>query len=80
MFDLSRKKQQQQTTIRDVLFGDAPFNAWPDESSTPPQDEPWLSFVHAREQLSNDDTEGAKDTLRRILAMPDLESRHYLQS
>lgn len=66
--------------IRDLLFGDAPSSLWPDESSTVTLEEPWLSFVQAREQLGAGDEEGAKHALRRILAMPDLESRHYLQS
>lgn len=73
-------RQQQQPTIRDILFGDVPFSEWPKESSTELHDEPWLSFVQARAQLNAGDKEGSKQTLLRILAMPDLESRHYLQA
>lgn len=80
MFNLFKKKQPwQQPPIREVLFGDLPFSEWPNESLPKPYDEPWLSFARARDQLTAGDREGAKQTLARILAMPDLESRHYLQ-
>jgi len=65
--------------IRDVLFGDLPLDRWPSESSAQTE-EPWLSFVRAREQFRDGDTDTAKQTLRSILAQPDLESRHYLQA
>ncbi len=66
--------------IRDVLFGDLPFSQWPNQSATSADVEPWLSFVQARDQLDSGDKESSKQTLRRILEMPDLESRHYLQA
>jgi hypothetical protein len=67
--------------IRDALFGDMPFSEWPRAAPTLPQEvEPWLSFVHAREQFDAGDEAAAKEALRRILKMPDLESRHYLQA
>lgn len=70
----------QQPAIRDVLFGDLPFSQWPNESSTTVHDEPWLSFAQARDQQDSGDQASAKHTLQRILEMPDLESRHYLQA
>lgn len=70
----------QQPAIRDVLFGDSPFSQWPNESATSVDGEPWLSFISARDQLNSGDEESSKQTLRRILEMPDLESRHYLQA
>ena len=70
----------QQPAIRDILFGDLPFSQWPNGSATSVDGEPWLSFISARNQLDSANQESAKQTLRRILAMPDLESRHYLQA
>lgn len=66
--------------IREVLFGDLPFSQWPNEASKGLHGEPWLSFVQARDQLNSGDNESSKQTLRQILEMPDLESRHYLQA
>lgn len=70
----------EQSAIRDVLFGDVPFSQWPNESATNIDGEPWLSFIRARDQLNSGDKENSKQTLRRILDLPDLESRHYLQA
>ena len=70
----------EQPAIRDILFGDLPFSQWPNEASTSVDGEPWLSFINARDQLDTGNQESGKQTLRRILEMPDLESRHYLQA
>ena len=70
----------QQPAIRDILFGDLPFSQWPNQASTSVDGEPWLSFISARNQLDSANQESAKQTLRRILEIPDLESRHYLQA
>ena len=70
----------EQPAIRDILFGDLPFSQWPNGSSTSVADEPWRSFISARDQLDSGNQESAKQTLRQILGMPDLESRHYLQA
>jgi hypothetical protein len=82
MFNLFKKKQPQQppTSIRDTLFGDMPFSDWPGGSAAAPDAEPWLSFVEARRQLGDGHQQVAKQALRRILGMPSLESRHYLQA
>ena len=81
MFNLFKKRRQQPPTpVRETLFGDMPFSDWPNASSTAQDAEPWLSFVRARRQLGDGHPEVAKQTLRRILAVPDLESRQYLQA
>jgi len=82
VFNLFKKKQQQQPppSFRDTLFGDMPFSDWPSAASTAPTAEPWFSFVDARRQLGDGHQQVAQQTLRRILDMPSLESRHYLQA
>lgn len=75
MFGLFKRKPQPQ--IRDVLFGDMPISAWGSSSSS---DEPWRSFTEAREHLESGRSAQAVETWRRILGMPHLESRHYLQA
>lgn len=82
MFNLFKKKQSPPPppSIRDTLFGDLPLSDWPGAASAAPTAEPWLSFVEARRQLGDGHREVAKQTLRRILGMPGLESRHYLQA
>src|SRR5262245_55716894 len=69
-----------QIGIRNILFGDLPFSQLPVASAEDSHAEPWLSFAQAREQLEAGDPDWAKQTLRKILEMPDLESRHYLQA
>lgn len=76
----NHREEEQQPAIRDILFGDMPFSEWLSKSSTGADDEPWRSFSLARNQLAEGDGEGAKQTLRRILATRNLESRHYLQA
>lgn len=67
--------------IRNLLFGDLPSDSWPDSRvSLQPPAEPWTSFVSAREFLRAGDVANAKQSLQQILAMADLESRHYLQA
>jgi hypothetical protein len=65
-------------TIRDTLFGDAPLEAW--TGSNVPPGEPWSSFVQARQALATNRVADAVNLWQRIAAMPDLESRHYLQA
>ncbi len=78
MSDQSDTKPSQ-FEIRDVLFGDLPNSHWPGESASADA-EPWLSFVKARDHLEKDRTQEAISLYRAILAMPNLESRHYLQA
>jgi hypothetical protein len=75
MFNPFKRKPKAQ--IRDVLFGDLPISQWPSDSS-PSHEEPWTSFAEARSYLNSGQSPQAIQTLHRILAMPDLESRHYL--
>jgi hypothetical protein len=65
--------------IRDVLFGDLPMSRWPSETASS-ESEPWLSFAKARDHLSSGRTQDAIALFQRIVGMPDLESRHYLQA
>lgn len=66
--------------IRDTLFGDLPFSEWPHDGADCARIEPWLSFTTARAELSNNNEATAKQILHGILAMQNLESRHYLQA
>ena len=73
------KKKRTNPEIRDLLFGDRPLDCWPIEKSQSEQ-EPWISFAKANDYLKSDNLQKAVDLFKKILAMPDLESRHYLQS
>ena len=72
-------KVQPQYQIRDVLFGDLPLSDWPKESAAS-DEQPWLSFIEARSCLSAGRLQDAIPIYQRILVMPDLEPRHYLQA
>lgn len=65
--------------IRDLIFCRVPIELWPDDS-IPAGDEPWISFVHARELFIADQFQPAVQMLQSILAQPNLESRHVLQT
>ncbi len=78
MFNLFKRKSGK-SGIRDALFGDLPISRWPSEGVTP-DSEPWLSFVIARECLDSGRTQEAIHLFQAILAMPGLESRHYVQA
>jgi len=81
MFDIFKKKPEPpQFTPRDFLFGDMPFSEWPNSASKQQKHEPWRSFVKARDQLDAGNTTASVTTLRQILDMPSLESRHYIQA
>jgi hypothetical protein len=81
MLEFRRKTGAQPATdIRDVLFGDLPLAEWPPASGMPHNDEPWASFVKARELLEKGDHEGAARILSALTATPKLESRHYLEA
>jgi hypothetical protein len=73
------KEDRPKLEIRDVLFGDLPLSEWPGETATA-EVEPWLSFAKARDHLRLGETQDAVTLFRKVLAMPDLESRHYLQA
>lgn len=67
-------------TIRDTLFGDDPINEWPPDAGKVGEVEPWKSFVDARTRLQSGDVPGATAAWQRVVAMSNLESRHYLQA
>jgi hypothetical protein len=72
-------KRKIETHVRDVLFGDLPLSQWPHED-VPSQGEPWTSFVEARRCLEAGQSAPAIQIFQRILAMPHLESSHYVQT
>jgi hypothetical protein len=83
MFNLFRRKHSSANftpTIRDTLFGDLPVDQWPPENGSLDQQEPWLSFVQARNALAQGQTERAIQHWIRVSEMPALESRHYAQA
>ena len=62
--------------IRELLFGDAPPRQWAGDGA----DGPWALFAQAADCLDVQDEDGARQALRAVLALPDIESRHYLQA
>jgi len=67
--------------VRDLLFGDLTLDSWPDNTSAnQASTEPWTTFITAKNQSDVGDAEAAKQSLHKILAIDDLESRHYLQA
>lgn len=63
--------------LRDLLFGDVPLEQWHGNHSTLP---PWTLFTQAQQQIAAGQNTEAVATLRQVVAMPDLESRQYLQA
>src|SRR5215469_11734824 len=63
--------------LRDTLFGDLPLSQW--QPRSPDRTEPWTSVARAKHSLDRGDKQSAVLTLQSIVAMPDLESRHYLE-
>jgi hypothetical protein len=72
--------QSTSEAMRETLFGDQPLSRWPPAKSNEETHEPWMTFVAARNAMARDDNAAAIEQLRRVLAMPALESRHYLQA
>jgi hypothetical protein len=66
--------------IRDTPLGDRAAAERPPGGAAGPPGEPWSSSVRARDGAAGGQRAPAVDARRRILAMPDLESRHYLQA
>lgn len=71
-------KKEKPPEMRDLLFGDLPFDHWPRETTA--KEDPWRSFVEARNCLKAGDKAEAIRILRGIQASVGLESRHYLQA
>ena len=66
--------------IRNTLFGDVPLAELVKAHPKVPLAEPWLSFQHARDLNDTGDVAGAKEAVRKIAAMPDLDTRIFLQA
>ncbi len=64
-------------SIRDTLFGDLPLNYWANLNNA---DIPWNLFKDAEDSISNGAKQEAIEKLQHIIALPDLESRQYLQA
>jgi hypothetical protein len=62
--------------MRETLFGDMPWEQW----AKPSDAEPWHTFAKANEHRLNGFDAEAVEELSRILKMPQLESRCYLQA
>lgn len=66
--------------IRNTLFGDVPLAEVVRVHPKVQLAEPWLLFQRARDFRDAGDVEGAKNAIRPILTMPDLETRVFLQA
>jgi hypothetical protein len=75
-----KKKPVPAPGVRDLLFGDLPLSQWPLDAGPPQKGEPWASFRQARGLIEKGDAAAAKGALNRVLEMPRLESRHYLEA
>lgn len=62
--------------LRETLFGDMPLERWAGTGDA----EPWNHFAAAAASLRGGDPAAAREALSRVLAIPGLESRHYLQA
>jgi hypothetical protein len=83
MFNFFGKKQPTPPappTIRDTLFGDLALSQWPTGQGVSPEQEPWSSFIRAREAIDKKKTTDALRLWQSIVQMPNLESRHYVQA
>ena len=63
--------------LRETLFGDVPLQRWAGSGG---DEEPWSHFAAAAASRQRGDPAGAREALRRVVALPGLESRHYLQA
>lgn len=66
--------------IRNTLFGDVPLAELVKAHPKVSLGEPWASFQRARDLRDTGDANGARQAVRHILAMPDLETRVFLQA
>ncbi|HEY6490989.1 MAG: hypothetical protein WCC26_16705 [Terracidiphilus sp.] len=81
MFNLFAKdRSDQPPQIRDALFGDMPLDAFLGAKQETHDAEPWASFERVRILIESNDPQGAAQILHAILAMPQFESRCYLQA
>jgi hypothetical protein len=66
--------------IQKVLFGDVSLSEWKAVDKKADMIEPWNSFKAVRVAVARGDSGSAVNLLRRVAAMPELESRQYLQA
>lgn len=67
--------------IQDTVFGDMSFTRWMMLASRGALAlEPWASFARAKQQIDSGKARDAVSILQDILAMPQIESRCYLQA
>lgn len=66
-------------SFRAILFADAAPEAW-GATQTPDSPAPWNHFARARLALKAGRPADAISAWQRVLATPELESRHYLQA
>jgi hypothetical protein len=66
--------------VREVLFGDVPVLDWPQADSPVRTQGAWALFAAAQAAYQANDPAAAVVSLQQVLALPDLESRHYLQA
>ena len=74
---LKKKSENNNSAIRDTLFGDMPISAWTGNNTS---DEPWVSFQEVEKYLESANTQMATQILSKINETPNLESRHYIQA
>lgn len=70
-------KQYLSEAMRDVVWGDLPWERWAPDDAT---GYPWDLFLEARKLASAGQNDSAIDRLLKIANAPNLESRHYLQA
>jgi hypothetical protein len=66
--------------IRNTLFGDVPLSELVKAHPKVALGEPWASFQRARDFKDTGDPTAAVEALSQIVAMPDLETRVFLQA
>ena len=66
--------------VREVLFGDVPTQDWPRADSPVRTTPPWSLFAAAQDAERAGQVPAAISALQEVIAMPGLESRHYLHA
>lgn len=64
-------------SARDTLFGDLPLDYW---AALNAEELPWSLFSIAKKNIDKGQYREAIETLKLVVDMPGLESRHYLQA
>ncbi|MCW2674490.1 MAG: hypothetical protein JWP14_3079 [Frankiales bacterium] len=77
--DKSQVPETAADTLRPLLLGNVPVGEWPPQDREV-EDEPWQSFVAARDALAGGHDDEAVQIWTRIASTPSLESRQVLQA